>query len=320
LRLLGTSFLQAATLSPAKKRTNKVRRRAGDAMRKGLKGWSRSLWGALLAGLLFAATPALADRTSHLFLDETQTLPEGDVELENWFWVEGQIPANLNVYVSDWVWLGPTVGITSQLEMSLPLVIVANSEQTVLNSISLVARYRFVPREQDEGFQPLLRVEYQQPLTNYYYSYPYNSPPYNSPPPLNVTCSPYWCSYITTPELKVLFALTYGSLKSVRATLNVGVQLGLPIFQASSAASFSALGTAGLGLSVPLGSGFRVAAEFDTQGPISGHPPAPYKLQLFLGPSIAWTRGQIWVTFGSLFGLNQNSNRFVPKVLWGITF
>jgi hypothetical protein len=267
-----------------------------------------------LAGVFLAATQASADRTSHLFIDETQTLPEGDVELENWFWVEGQIPSNKYVYVSDWVWLGPTVGITPQLEMSLPLVIVATSQQTVLNSISLVARYRFLPREQDDGFQPLLRVEYQQPLSNYIYAAPYSTCPFY------VTPGTYTCSYYTAPQLKVLFALTYGSLKSVRATLNVGGQFGLPFLQSSSEASFSILGTAGLGISIPLGSEFRVAAELDGQVPLSGRPPAPPMAQLFFGPSVAWSRGQIWVTFGSLFGLTNNSNRFVPKVLWGITF
>ncbi len=275
-----------------------------------------------MAGLVLAATPAWAGRTSHLFLDETQTLPEGDVELENWFWVQGQVPNIPGLYVSDWVLLGPTVGITSQLELSLPLVIAATSAQTVLNSISLVARYRFVPREQDGGFQPLLRVEYQQPLSNYDVYTPtyvraclkYN----NYTTPYTYTCS----EYPFPPELKVLFSITYGSLSSVRATLNVGAQFGLPFLQSSSTAtaSFSVLGTAGLGISIPLGSEFRVAAELDGQLPLSGTPAAPNTAQLFLGPSVAWTRGQIWVTFGSLFGLTNNSNRFVPKVLWGITF
>ena len=118
--------------------------------------------------------------------------------------------------------------------MSLPLVIVATSAQTVLNSISLVARYRFVPREQDEGFQPLIRVEYQQPLTNY-----------DAYTPAYVQRVPQVRSLLSganiqlqrvpfPPELKVLFALTYGSLNSVRATLNVGAQFGLPFLQTSS--------------------------------------------------------------------------------------
>jgi hypothetical protein len=268
---------------------------------------------ALLAVLMLAATTALADRTNHLFLDETQLVPEGDVELEQWVWAQGQIPSLsrdrlLSYYTTGWVWFGPTVGITSHLELSLPLLVVSTPEQTVLNSISLVARYRFFSREQDDGFQPLIRVEYQQPLSNYTAStYTYQGASYSY-------------SYPNPPELKVLLAATYGNLAGVRATLNVGVQLGLAFLQSSSTASFSALGTAGLGLSVPLGSEFRVAAELDGQVPLTGVPQAPNLAQLFFGPSVAWTRGQIWVTFGSLFGLTQNSNRFLPKVLWGITF
>jgi hypothetical protein len=296
-----------------------VRHHADDTMSERRQHTRTCPWRAFLAGLLLAGAPAWAARTNHLFLDETQTLPEGDVELENWFWVQGQVPNIPGLYVSDWVSLGPTVGISSHLELSLPLVIVATSAQTVLNSISLVARYRFLAREQDEGFQPLIRVEYQQPLANYDAYTPAYVQACSAKAYYQYTCS---STYPFPPELKVLFAVTYGSLKSVRATLNVGVQLGLPFLQTSSqnSASFSALGTAGLGISVPLGSEFRVAAELDGQIPLSGVPAAPNTAQLFVGPSVAWTRGQIWVTFGSLFGLTNNSNRFVPKVLWGITF
>jgi hypothetical protein len=265
-----------------------------------------------LTVLALAASPAWADRTNHLFLDETQMLPEGDVELEQWVWVEGQIPNQPGRYVSDWVWFGPAVGISSHLELSLPLVVVATSEQTVLNSISLVARYRFLPREQDDGFQPLIRVEYQQPLSNY------NAGSYTAYPNTSYA-RVYSYSYPVSPQVKVLLVGTFGNLTGVRGTVNVGVQLGLPFFQTSSEASFSALGTAGLGVSLPLGSEFRIAAEFDGQLPLSGLT-QPNVAQLFLGPSVAWTRGQIWVTFGSLFGLTNNSNRFLPKVLWGITF
>ena len=117
---------------------------------------------ALLLGLALAGTPAYADRTSHLFVDETQLVPEGDVELEQWVWAEGQIPSRPGVPVTGWVWFGPTVGFSPHLEMSLPVVVAASPEYSVLNSISLVARYRLFAREQDDGLQPLLRVEYQQ--------------------------------------------------------------------------------------------------------------------------------------------------------------
>ncbi len=257
----------------------------------------------LLLALALGATPAFADRTSHLFVDETQTLPEGDVELENWVWAQGQIPSSYKPMTTSWIWFGPTVGISNQLEMSLPVTVYATSQKMELNSISLVARYRLFPREQDDGLQPLFRVEYQQPLSANYYAGP--------------------------PTLKLLLAATYGALTGVRGTLNVGVQLGLPFLLSSTggcrglpypcSGNVSALGTAALAVSVPLGREFRIAAELDGQLPLGGEP-YPNLGQLYLGPSVAWTRGQIWVTFGTLFGLTNNSYRYVPKVLWGVTF
>ncbi len=263
-----------------------------------LGSMGRPGWVPLFVLALGTASPAYADRTSHLFVDETQVLPEGDVELEQWVWAEGQIPSKPGLPVTGWVWLGPTVGFTPHLEMSLPLVVVAYPEYMQLNSISLVARYRLFAREEEDGLQPLLRVEYQQPLSSYvYYKHP---------------ASP--------PELKILLVATYGNLKGVQGTANLGVQLGLPFLQSSAAGSVSALGTAALGVSVPVGHELRLAAELDGQLPLAGQTPYPNLAQLFLGPSVAWTRGQMWVTFGTLFGLTNNSNRFLPKVLWGITF
>jgi hypothetical protein len=258
---------------------------------------------AAFVALALASPQALADRTNHLFLDETQMLPEGDVELEQWAWVEGRIPNQPLQSSTAWTWFGPAVGISPHLELSLPLVVLGLNEAPaygdtrpqpvlVLDSISLVARYRFFPREQDEGFQPLLRLEYQQPLNS---------------------------EYAGPPTLKMLFVGTYGNLTGPRGTINLGAQLGMPFLQSSAPGSVSVLGTAGLGVSVPLGPEFRVAAELEGQVPLAGQP-FPNTAQLFLGPSVAWSRGQIWVTFGSLFGLTRNSNRFLPKVLWGITF
>jgi hypothetical protein len=245
----------------------------------------------LLAVLALGPLPAWAGRTSHLFMDESQLVSEGDVELEQWVWTQGQIPSQPERPVTGWVWFGPVVGISSHLELSLPLQLVATPEQAVLDTISLVARYRFFPREKDDGFQPLVRMEYQQPLSR----------------------------YASPPVLKILLVTTYGSLTAVRVTANVGVQLGLPFMQSSATGSVSVLGTAALGVSIPLGREFRIAAELDGQLPLAGVP-HPNLGQLFLGPSLEWTRGPIWVTFGTLFGLTNNSNRFLPKVLWGITF
>ena len=254
-------------------------------------------WRAGPAGLLLAlvlglgASPARAARTFHLFMDESQLVAEGDVELETWIWSQGQIPSNTARPTTIWFWMGPVVGISSHLELQLPLQIVGVPDNTVLDTLSLVARYRIFPREQDAGFQPLIRMEYQQPLS----------------------------AYAGPPTLKVLLVGTYGDPGAVQFTANMGVELGLPFLQSSATGSVSVLGTAAVGFSIPLGRALRIAAELDGQMPLAGQP-RPNLAQLFLGPSLAWTRGPIWVTFGNLFGLTRNSNRFLPKVLWGITF
>ena len=99
--------------------------------------------------------PARAARTSHLLLDEAQLVPEGSVELEQWVWAYGRIPNRIDRPGSIWVWWGPVVSVSNHLELELPLQIVACPRTTPTCTPSeLVARYRFFPREQDDGWQP----------------------------------------------------------------------------------------------------------------------------------------------------------------------
>jgi hypothetical protein len=264
-----------------------------------MSSWRVGPGGVLLAlALGLGAAPAEAARTYHLFMDQSQLLAEGDVELETWIWAQGQIPNSEMPLTTVWLWMGPVVGISSHLELQLPLQIVGTPDNAVLYALSLVARYRIFTREDDTGFQPLIRMEYQQPLSQY------------SGP----------------PELKILLVGDYGGPNAVQFTANIGVQIGLPFLQSSASElpgqnqkSVSVLGTAAVGISIPVATGLRIGAEFDGQTPLAGTT-RPNVGQLFLGPSLSWTHGPIWVTFGNLFGLTRNSNRYLPKVLWGITF
>ena len=152
-----------------------------------------------------------------------------------------------------------------------------------------MVRYRFFPREDDDGWQPLLRVAYYQPLD-----------PAAGP-----------------PTAEAGFVLTIGNLQSIRYTLNVGVLMGMPFLQDTAQGSFSVLGHGGAGVSFPLGKEWRIAGEFFGQLPIHGDT-RPSTGQMYLGPSVSWTRGPFWITFGSLFGLTNDSSRYYPRVLWGI--
>jgi hypothetical protein len=243
----------------------------------------------LVVGLVLASPEARAARVNHLFIDESQLVPEGGVELEQWVWSYGRIPEVTDRAASIWVWWAPVVAVSPHLELQLPLQLVSLPQLFYLHSIELVARYRIFPREQDDGLQPLLRVAYGQPLSGY------------SGPP--------------TFEASAL--VTYGSLTAVRVTVNAGVRLGLPFLQSTAKGSTSVLGLGGAGVSVPLGKEFRVSAEFFTQLNIHGDTRPPYN-QFYLGPSIAWSKGPFWVTFGSLFGLTSDSSRYLPKILWAV--
>jgi hypothetical protein len=243
----------------------------------------------LLAAALLCALPAGAARTSHLFLDESQLVPEGSLELEQWIWAYGRIPNQINRPASIWVWWGPAVALTNHLELELPLQLVSVPDATNLYSLSLVARYRIFPREDDTGFQPLIRIAYEQPLT----------------------------SYAGPPSVEATLVVTYGSLESIRFTLNAGAVIDMPFLKSNEPGEVTVLGKVGAGVSFPVGKELRLAAETLWQFPVHGAT-HPGNTQLYLGPSLAWTRGPFWVTFGSLFGLTSDSSRWYPRLLWGV--
>jgi hypothetical protein len=240
-------------------------------------------------GVLLLVSPARAGRTSHLWLDEAQLVPEGGIELEQWVWAYGRVPNKIDRPASIWVWWGPVVSMSNHLELALPLQLASFPGDLYLHSISLSARYRFVPREQDEGWQPMLRLTYQQPLDR--------------------AAGP--------PGLEAALVLAVGSLRTVLVTFNAGVFVGMPFLQSNLPGSTSVLGQGGVGVSFPVGRELRLAAEAYGNLPITGDT-RPNVGQVYLGPSLAWTRGPFWITFGCLFGLTSDSSRYYPRVLWGI--
>ncbi len=245
-------------------------------------------WFAL--GVVLLVSPARAGRTSHLWLDEAQLVPEGSVELEQWVWAQGRVPNRIDRPASIWVWWGPVVAISNHLELQLPLQLVSFPPSDLyLHSIELVARYRFVPREQDDGWQPMLRLAYGQPLDR--------------------AAGP--------PTLEVAMVLAVGSQRGLLVTINAGVLLGLPFLQSNLQGSVSVLGQGGVGVSFPVGKELRLAAETFGNLHFTGDTRPPTN-QIYLGPSLDWTRGPFWITFGCLFGLTSDSSRYYPRVLWGI--
>lgn len=239
----------------------------------------------LLAAVAAVAVPrlAVAGRTAHLLTREAEIVPEGEVELEQWVWGIGRIPAEPARTSSQWVWWGPVLSVSPHLELAAPLELAGRAGQLGLASLGLQARYRLLPRTEDEGFQPLVRVGYTHAFA-----------PFGS------------------PELLLDFVATHGSPSGPRVTGNVGAQLRMP-FLANSRRAVDVVGTGSLGFSsaLPGVPGLRLAAELATEL-------GPSHVRLYAGPSLTWSRGPFWITFGSLFGLTDTSPRLFPKVIWAV--
>ncbi len=98
------------------------------------------------------------------------------------------------------------------------------------------------PGRTTTGWQPLLRLAYEQPLD-----------PAAGP-----------------PSVGGAFVLTYGSLQSIRYTLNAGVLMGMPFLQTNDPGERLGAGQGGAGVSFPVGKELRLAAEIVGKLPIHG--------------------------------------------------
>ena len=241
---------------------------------------------AVVVALVLLPLPALAGRTAHLLTEESQIVPEGGVELEQWLWAKERSPDSPTRPVVKWMWWGPVVGVSPQLELSAPLQIANTTSGMVFASLELDARYRLVPRENDLGFQPLVRLAYVQSL--------------------NPIAGP--------SRVDADLVATEGGPTALRISENLGARIAMPWIDGDSG-PVTATVTAAVGASIPLSRELRLAAELEGELPTAN----PGSALLSVGPSLSWTHGPFWVTLGSLIGLTSNTPRYFPRVLWAIS-
>src|SRR5215813_10889824 len=122
----------------------------------------------LLTLASLAPGQAEAGRRAFLFAYDSEIVPEGDVELEQWWWSESRIPRNDDRPNGRpawyWIWSAPVIGLSNHLELSFPFQIFATSTTTSLQQFSAEAYYRFYSREKEGGFQPLVRLSYHHAI------------------------------------------------------------------------------------------------------------------------------------------------------------
>jgi hypothetical protein len=236
----------------------------------------------VIAGLA-VARPASAGRSPFGWLSGTEVVPERGVELETWI----QDLDNVGIAERDETELGwaATVGITDQLELSLPIELSwsrvgAVPGETSLDRWGAEARYRFASSDPVDApaLVPLLRVSVKREIDDR------RAATVEGEAVLSYDCA------------RVHAAASV----SWRQTLHGGVD---PIRVRPMA-----------GVTVAITDALRVGVEAVSSFAAAG-PGADW---VAVGPDVAWTHGRFWLSASAPIGLSNVDA--ATRVRWGVAF
>lgn len=240
----------------------------------------------LAVAAVLSASQASAGRRPFTFTFDAETLNQGDLELEQWLWAKVQPPAPLAT--SAWVWFGPVYGLTRNVEIALPWELVATPTQTHLADFQIDARIRLfdrAPGEDERVFHPMLRL---------YYQFNFNHP-ISAGKPLN-------------PFIGGNAVLAVGDPAGAHATVDAGfyADRGFDV-------RYTTLGVA---YTHPIvDETLRVGLEYFHE--VSLNATLDPTRRFFVGPDVAFSRGQFWMTAGALFGITSSSPEMYPRLIVG---
>lgn len=238
---------------------------------------------------------AHAGRTFYGWLYGTEVMPERGVELQTWIFEEN------DKYGSDTressIWWGPQVGITDQLELSLPIemewtsvedpMTMATRTSFTFRRFGIEARYRLAPQDPVEAppLVPLVRVAVKRDV-----------------------------SVRDAVRLEGDVVASYES-GAVHALVDVGF-----ITDIQPNTHHSELRPGG-GVSIRATGDLRIGAEtyaeISLDSNMTGKPPTT-KTWVVVGPNVAWTHGRFWLS--GAFGIGLYHVKVAPRVMWGIAF
>jgi hypothetical protein len=237
----------------------------------------------LLVACLLPRT-ARAGRSFYGWLYGTEVMPERGVELQTWIFEENDKYATKVKETS--LWVGPVVGITDQLELSLPLEMEWTVSDTTpapsftLRRFGIEARYRLAPQDPVEATSlvPLVRVAVKRDVTQR-----------------------------DDVRLEADGVVSYDA-----GRLNVLVDIGF-ISDVQSSNTHSEL-RPGAGLSIRAVGDLRIGAEVYSELSLD----AGRESWALVGPDVSWTHGRFWVS--GAFGIGIHHVKTAPRVMWGIAF
>jgi hypothetical protein len=236
---------------------------------------------ALLVACLLPRT-ALAGRTFYGWLYGTEVMPERGVELQTWV-LEVNDKQDTGSKESS-VWWAPLVGVTDQLQLSLPVewewLQVAERTTFTFRRFGIEAHYRMAPPDSPEGPQlvPLLRLAVKRDV-----------------------------SVRNDVRLEADIVASYES-GPVHVLADVGF-----IADVAPGTRHTELRPAA-GVSVRVAGDLRIGAEVYSELSMDSRAES----WAVVGPNLAWTHGRFWLSASFGIGVYQVSN--APRVVWGIAF
>jgi hypothetical protein len=246
----------------------------------------------LLTGLVAAVLlpgSAEAGRRPFIWAYDTEIVPQGDVDLEQWLWTRARIPTREVDRARYWVWWGPVFGLSQQLELAVPFQLVATGERTEMDFVSADFRFRLKPRGDDSPLQQLVRVAWMQTIRD----------SGSSRLELNLVQSHQWDS-------------------GLRLTADLGLQASHPLLEGRTGA-LSLLGTWDAGVSYPVvGDELRLSLELFGDAGLVGQPRPVHQ---FVGADVAWSLGRMWVTAGVMVGLTPlfpDTPPAMARLIWAV--
>jgi len=237
------------------------------------------------AGVLATPGVASAGRTQYGWLFGTEVMPERGAELQTWIDEEnGRDPGNIH-----WTTWGFTalVGVTDQLELSLPLELLwrdaaAAEPSFTFAQYGIEARYRFVSSDPVDAppFAPLARLAVKRD--------------------------------VTVRDLVVVEADLVASTTTASGSVHALVDLGFSAGFTPDDQQFEL--RPGAGVSFKVVSDLRLGAEVFSELDLD----SKERSWAAAGPNLAWSHGRFWMS--AAFGIGVYHIKTAPRVQWGIAF
>jgi hypothetical protein len=226
---------------------------------------------------------AHAGRSFYGWLYGTEVMPERGVELQTWILDENGKYGNNDK--QSWLWWGPVVGITDQLELALPIEMYWSSSDTraaafTFRRFGIEVRYRMVSPDavDSPGLIPLVRVAAKRDV-----------------------------SVRDAVRIEGDAVASYDV-----GVVNALVDLGF-IGDISSGTRHTEVRPS-VGVSVRVASELRLGAEGYAELSLDSHGES----WALAGPNLAWTHGRFWLS--GAFGIGIYHVTLAPRVMWGIAF